>query len=153
LSETQLKPQCLELEITESVTMQNMEFTRKILSELYNLGVAISIDDFGTGYSSLSYLKNFPIHCLKIDKSFVRDLSDDNHDAAITTAIIRLAHGLKLAVVAEGVETEAQRDLLQLLDCQLMQGYLFSRPLSAEDTTKLLRKFKSRRISPSFLVA
>ncbi|MBD2354449.1 EAL domain-containing protein [Tolypothrix sp. FACHB-123] len=153
LAETKLKHQCLELEITESVAMQNMEFTRKILSELYNLGVSISIDDFGTGYCSLSYLKNFPIHCLKIDKSFVRDLSHDNHDAAITTAIIRLAHGLKLAVVAEGVETEAQRNLLQLLDCQLMQGYLFSRPLSAEDTTKFLRKSKSRRMSTSFLVA
>lgn len=153
LKETKLKHQCLELEITESVAMQNVEFTRKILSELYNLGVSISIDDFGTGYCSLSYLKNFPIHCLKIDKSFVRDLSHDNHDAAITTAIVRLAHGLKLAVVAEGVETEAQRNLLQLLDCQLMQGYLFSRPLPAEDVTKLLRKSKSRRISTSFLVA
>lgn len=153
LAETKLNHQCLELEITESVAMQNMEFTRKILSELYNLGVSISIDDFGTGYCSLSYLKNFPIHCLKIDKSFVRDLSHDNHDAAIATAIIRLAHGLKLAVVAEGVETEAQRNLLQILDCQLMQGYLFSRPLSVEDTTKFLRKSKSRRISTSFLVA
>ncbi|WP_244329290.1 EAL domain-containing protein [Tolypothrix sp. PCC 7910] len=153
LSETQLNHKCLELEITESIAMKNVEFTKRILSELHALGVSISIDDFGTGYCSLSYLKNFPIHCLKIDRSFVRDLSDDNHDAAITTAIIALAHGLKLAVVAEGVETEEQRNLLRLLDCELMQGYLFSRPLSAEDTTRLLQKSKSRRLNPSFLVA
>ncbi|BAY24458.1 diguanylate cyclase/phosphodiesterase [Calothrix sp. NIES-2100] len=153
LSETQLKPQSLELEITESIAMQNIEFNQKILSELYDLGVSISIDDFGTGYCSLSYLKNFPINCIKIDKSFIRDLSHDHHDAAITTAIIGLAHGLKLAVVAEGVETEEQRNLLQILDCELMQGYLFSHPLSAQDITALLRKTKSRRISTSFLVA
>lgn len=153
LSATRLNPQCLELEITESIAMENIDFTQKILSELYNLGVSISIDDFGTGYCSLSYLKNFPIHCLKIDKSFVRDLSDDNHDAAITTAIIALAHGLKLAVVAEGVETEEQRNFLRVLDCELMQGYLFSRPLSAEDITGLLQKSKSRRVDASFLVA
>lgn len=153
LSETQLNHKCLELEITESIAMKNVEFTKRILSELHALGVSISMDDFGTGYCSLSYLKNFPIHCLKIDRSFVRDLSDDNHDAAITTAIIALAHGLKLAVVAEGVETEEQRNFLRLLDCELMQGYLFSRPLSAEDTTRLLKKTKSRRMNPSFLVA
>ncbi len=153
LSETKLAPQSLELEITESIAMQNVEFTKKILSELYALGVSISIDDFGTGYCSLSYLKNFPIHGLKIDRSFVRDLSDNNHDAAITTAIIALAHGLKLAVVAEGVETEEQRNLLRVLDCELMQGYLFSRPLSAEDITRLLQKSKSPKVNTSFLVA
>ncbi|MFN6582164.1 MAG: EAL domain-containing protein [Aulosira sp. ZfuVER01] len=153
LSTTQLTPQCLELEITESIAMQNVDFTQKVLSELYALGVSISIDDFGTGYCSLSYLKNFPIHGLKIDKSFIRDLSNDQYDAAITTAIIALAHGLKLAVVAEGVETEEQRNLLQVLDCELMQGYLFSRPLSAEDTTKLLRKSKSCQVNTSFLFA
>jgi EAL domain-containing protein (putative c-di-GMP-specific phosphodiesterase class I) len=153
LSETQLNHKYLELEITESIAMKNVELTKRTLRELHDLGISISIDDFGTGYSSLSYLKNFPIHCLKIDRSFVRDLSDDNHDAAITTAIIALAHGLKLAVVAEGVETEEQRNLLRLLDCELMQGYLFSRPLSVEDTTALLRKSKSRRVNPSFLVA
>ncbi|MBW4645481.1 MAG: EAL domain-containing protein [Goleter apudmare HA4340-LM2] len=153
LSQTKLNHQCLELEITESVAMKNIGLTQTILQELYNMGVSISIDDFGTGYSSLSYLKNFPIHCLKIDKSFVRDLKTGNYDAAIATAIIALAHGLNLAVVAEGVETEEQRNLLQVLNCKLMQGYLFSRPLSAEDTTKLLRKSKSRRFSNSFLVA
>ncbi|MDZ7961640.1 MAG: EAL domain-containing protein [Aulosira sp. DedQUE10] len=153
LSETKLNHQYLELEITESIAMKNVEITKRTLKELHDLGVSISIDDFGTGYCSLSYLKNFPIHCLKIDRSFVRDLSDHNNDAAITTAIIALAHGLKLAVVAEGVETEEQRNLLRLLDCELMQGYLFSRPLSAEDTTTLLRKSKSCRINPSFLVA
>ncbi|OUL17763.1 EAL domain-containing protein [Nostoc sp. 106C] len=153
LSITQLDPRFLELEITESIAMKDVEFTKKVLSELYELGISISIDDFGTGYCSLSYLKNFPIHCLKIDRSFVRDLSNDNHDAAITTAIIALAHGLKLAVVAEGVETEEQRNLLRVLDCELMQGYLFSRPLSAEDTTGLLRESKSCRVNTSFLFA
>ncbi|AFY33759.1 EAL domain-containing protein [Calothrix sp. PCC 7507] len=153
LSETQLNHQCLELEITETVAMKNVSLTQTTLRELSKMGVSISIDDFGTGYCSLSYLKNFPIHCLKIDRSFVRDLRNDNNDAAITTAIIALAHGLNLAVVAEGVETKEQRNLLRILDCELMQGYLFSRPLSVEDTTKLLQKSKSRRFSNSFLVA
>jgi diguanylate cyclase (GGDEF)-like protein len=153
LSETQLSYHCLELEITESIAMQNVNLTQTILQDLHSMGVSISIDDFGTGYSSLSYLKSFPIHCLKIDKSFVRDLRYDNHDAAITTAIIALAHGLNLAVVAEGVETEEQRNLLQILDCELMQGYFFSRPLSTENLTKLLLKSKSRKFSNSFLVA
>ncbi len=153
LSETQLNHQCLELEITESVAMKNVSLTQTTLRELSKMGVSISIDDFGTGYCSLSYLKNFPIHCLKIDRSFVRDLKNDNNDAAITTAIIALAHGLNLAVVAEGVETKEQRNLLRILNCELMQGYLFSRPLSTEDTTKLLQKFKSRRFSNSFSAA
>ncbi|WP_017654139.1 putative bifunctional diguanylate cyclase/phosphodiesterase [Fortiea contorta] len=153
LSETQLNHECLELEITESVAMKNISLTQATLRELHNMGVAISIDDFGTGYSSLSYLKTFPLHGLKIDKSFVRDLRHGNNDVAIATAIIALAHGLNLAVVAEGVETEEQRNLLQILNCELMQGYLFSRPLSVEDTTKLLQKSQSCRCSDSFLVA
>jgi diguanylate cyclase (GGDEF)-like protein len=153
LSETQLNHRCLELEITETVAMKNVGLTQRTLMELHNMGVSISIDDFGTGYCSLSYLKTFPIHCLKIDRSFVRDLRNGNNDAAITTAIIALAHGLNLTVVAEGVETKEQRNLLQILDCQIMQGYLFSRPLTVEDTTKLLQKSKSRRFSNSFLVA
>lgn len=147
LSETKLNPQCLELEITETVAMQNIDFTRKILSELGNMGVTISLDDFGTGYCSLSYLKNFPINALKIDKSFVRDLTNDTNDAAITTAIIALAHALNLTVVVEGVETEEQRNLLRILECELMQGYLFSHPILAEDATELLKKCKSQKVS------
>ncbi|GAX39080.1 diguanylate cyclase/phosphodiesterase [Tolypothrix sp. NIES-4075] len=153
LSETQLNPKYLELEITESIAMHNAEFTEAILHEINNMGVCISIDDFGTGYCSFNYLKKFPIHALKIDKSFVRDLTKDSNDTAIITAIIALAHGLNLAVVAEGVETEEQRNLLGILECELMQGYFFSRPVLAEDATKLLRKSKSRRLNASRLVA
>ncbi|BAZ40766.1 diguanylate cyclase/phosphodiesterase [Calothrix sp. NIES-4101] len=147
LTETGLSPECLELEVTESTAMQNVEFTKEILTELHEMGVSISIDDFGTGYSSLSYLKNFPIQSLKIDRSFVRDLTTSTHDAAITTAIITLAHGLNLAVVAEGVETEEQRNLLRILNCELMQGYLFSGALPAEEATKLLQQYQLRRVS------
>ncbi len=153
LLETNLNPQSLELEITESIAMQNVEFTKAILNKLNNMGVCISIDDFGTGYCSLSYLKNFPLHSLKIDKSFVDDLTKNTNDAAITNAIIALAHGLNLTVVAEGVETEEQRNLLRIQECELMQGYLFSRPVSAKDATKLLRKSKSSRVGISCLVA
>lgn len=147
LSETKLNPQCLELEITETVAMQDVDFTRKILSDLSNMGVCISLDDFGTGYCSLSYLKNFPINALKIDRSFVRDLAKNTNDAAITTAIIALAHALNLTVVVEGVETNEQRNLLRMLECELMQGYLFSHPILAEDATRLLKKCKSQRVS------
>jgi diguanylate cyclase (GGDEF)-like protein/PAS domain S-box-containing protein len=153
LIETQLAPECLEVEITESVTMQNIDLTIDILNQLNLMGVSISIDDFGTGYCSLSYLKNFPIHTLKIDRSFVRDLTTNTQNAAITTAIIALAHGLNLAVVAEGVETEEQRDVLQILKCELMQGHLFSRAVSAEDATQLLQKCKFSIIDDSCLIA
>jgi diguanylate cyclase (GGDEF)-like protein/PAS domain S-box-containing protein len=154
LTETGLAPQCLELEITEGIAMQNMDLTKEILNDLHQMGVSISIDDFGTGYCSLAYLKNFPIHTLKIDKSFVRDLATNTHDAAITTAIIALAHGLNMNVVAEGVETEEQKRLLQVLNCEFMQGFLFSKAVSATEATKLLRKYKWQRVNNHpFLVA
>ncbi|BAZ28146.1 diguanylate cyclase/phosphodiesterase [Cylindrospermum sp. NIES-4074] len=146
LSETQLNPQSLDLEVTETLAMENIAFTRKVLTELGNMGISISLDDFGTGYCSLNYLKNFPIHTLKIDRSFVCDLTNDNNDAAIITAIIALAHALNLTVVAEGVETEEQRNLLRILECELMQGYLFSHPLSVEDATRLLKNCQSQRV-------
>ncbi|MBD2386845.1 putative bifunctional diguanylate cyclase/phosphodiesterase [Cylindrospermum sp. FACHB-282] len=147
LSETKLNPQYLDLEITETIAMQDVDFTRKILNDLGNMGVSISLDDFGTGYSSLSYLKNFPVHALKIDKSFVCNLTSNSNDAAITTAIISLANALNLKVVVEGVETEEQRNLLRILKCEFMQGYFFSRPVLAEDATTLLKKSKSQRVS------
>nr|WP_071188369.1 EAL domain-containing protein [Trichormus sp. NMC-1] len=152
LSETKLKTQYLELELTETAAMQDVELTKKILSELGDIGITISIDDFGTGYSSLSYLKDFPIHALKIDRSFVRNLANSNSDTAIITAIIALANELNLAVVAEGVETEEQFDLLRILDCEVMQGYLFSYPLSAEDATIMLKEYQPKRVRNSFLV-
>jgi diguanylate cyclase (GGDEF)-like protein/PAS domain S-box-containing protein len=131
--------ECLDLEITESYAMQNADSTIHTLRELKALGVAISIDDFGIGYSSLSYLKRFPIDTLKIDRSFVRDIASDPDDAAIVTAVIAMAHSLKLKVVAEGVETEAQRAFLLGCGCDRVQGFLFAPPLPAADCEKLLR--------------
>jgi EAL domain-containing protein (putative c-di-GMP-specific phosphodiesterase class I) len=138
LNKAGLNPTCLDLEITESILMENAPSTRKILQELKLMGVQISIDDFGTGYSSLSYLKHFPIDRLKIDRSFVHDVNYDTDDAAIAESIIALGHSLRIKVLAEGVETKEQLNFLQELHCDEMQGYYFSRPLSLEDFTELL---------------
>ncbi len=131
---------CLEVELTESLVMKDMEGTIGVLQMLHDMGIKISIDDFGTGYSSLSYLKGFPIDTLKIDQSFVRNLSSDEDDVAIVTAIIALGHGLKLRVIAEGVETVEQLACLREMKCDEMQGYLFSKPVSAENVTRLLQQ-------------
>ena len=139
LGETGLDPACLELELTESLVMQDVEKTIATLSKLKAMGIKLSIDDFGTGYSSLSYLKRFPIDTLKIDQSFVRDITTDPDDAAIAKTIISMAHDMQLRVIAEGVETEAQKSFLQQRHCDEMQGYLFSRPLPAEMFETLLR--------------
>ena len=141
LQETKLSPEFLELEITETTFMQNVESARAMLNELQAMGVHISMDDFGTGYSSLSYLKKFPFDKLKIDQSFVRDLKPDSQDTAILSAIVSLGQGLNLRIVAEGVETSEQQQLLKGLDCREMQGYLFSRPLGAEDATNFLQNY------------
>ena len=140
LKETGLDARWLELEITESIAMQNADYTIIILRDLKEMGIQISMDDFGTGYSSLSYLKKFPIDTLKIDQSFVRDLSTDANDAAIANAIIVLAHSLKLKVVAEGVETAEQKAFLKEHDCDKTQGYLFSNPVPAALFENLIRQ-------------
>jgi len=137
LEETQLDPSYLELEITESVTMDDTKLAKTILTELNKMGIALSMDDFGTGYSSLGYLKQFPFQTLKIDRSFVKDLHLNPQDIAIVNAVIALGQGLKLNVVAEGVETEKLRDLLKNLGCEYIQGYLFSEPVPAEEAIKL----------------
>ena len=129
----------LELEITEGTLVEQGGATTKMLAALRALGIRLAVDDFGTGYSSLSYLRHFPIDTLKIDRSFVHDIPEDATDRAITTAIIVLAQSLKLNVVAEGIETAAQRDFLQGLGCRAMQGFWFSKPLPAEDITHLLK--------------
>jgi diguanylate cyclase (GGDEF)-like protein len=138
LRESGLGPQYLELELTESIIMKSTDATVTTLRRLDALGTKISVDDFGTGYSSLSYLKRFPVSTLKIDRSFIHDLITDPDDKAIVKAIITLAHSLKLAVVAEGVETQEQLNFLQALQCDQVQGNLFSQPLGAEETTRML---------------
>lgn len=138
LDETQLAPQHLELEVTESSIVQNPEFAASVLARLKGMGVKISIDDFGTGYSSLASLKRLPIDALKIDQSFVRDATINPDDAALVMAIITLAHNLRLKVIAEGVETEEQLRFLHLLRCNEIQGDLFSKPLPADSLVRLL---------------
>jgi diguanylate cyclase (GGDEF)-like protein len=133
LRETGLAPTLLELELTEGMLMHQAEDTVYTLARLDEMGVRLAIDDFGTGYSSLSYLKRFPIHTLKIDRSFVQDIGTDPDDAAIVTAIVAMARGLSLSVTAEGVETEQQAAFLRSLSCDLAQGYHFGRPLPETD--------------------
>ncbi len=140
LQETGLDPQYLGLEITETIAMKNADYTISALNELKKMHVHLSLDDFGTGYSSLSYLKRFPLETLKIDRSFVRDITTDPNDAAIVNAVVALAHSLKLDVVAEGVETEGQLSFLKSHDCDHVQGYIFSHPLSEENFIKTLRQ-------------
>jgi EAL domain-containing protein (putative c-di-GMP-specific phosphodiesterase class I) len=142
LNESGLAPHHLELELTESSIMQSEEFAANVLTRWRNMGISISIDDFGTGVSSLASLKRLPIGALKIDQSFVRDATTDPDDAAIVMAIITLAHNLRLRVVAEGVETEEQLRFLQLLRCDEIQGYFFSKPLSAETLVSLFDSAK-----------
>ena len=142
LAETGMEAQSLEIELTESLVMADVERAISILRGLKAIGVHLSIDDFGTGYSSLSYLKRFPIDVLKIDQSFVRDIAIDPDDAAIAVAIISLAHNLRLQVIAEGVETEAQMLYLRRNGCDAMQGYYFSRPLPAAEFELLMLEDK-----------
>ena len=128
----------LELELTESMLMDDPKATVSTLRQLKSSGIHLSIDDFGTGYSSLSYLKRFPIDALKIDRSFVKDITTDPDDAAISTAIILLGHSLRLTVVAEGVETESQLDFLRALKCNEVQGFLFSPPVPPDRAEEFL---------------
>jgi diguanylate cyclase (GGDEF)-like protein len=138
LSDSGLEPRYLELELTESIVMKNPEQTRDILESLRKIGILTSIDDFGTGYSSLSQLKHFPFDKLKIDKSFVDELTHNLDDAAIVSIIIAIARSFKLRVIAEGVETEEQLQHLQSSGCDEIQGYFFSRPVPADVAARLL---------------
>ncbi len=143
LDETGLEAQFLDIELTESLVMTDVEFAIGVLRELKALGVHLSIDDFGTGYSSLSYLKRFPIDVLKIDRSFVRDITVNSDDAAIVHSIISLAHNLRLKVIAEGVESEDQLAYLWQHGCDQIQGYYFSRPLAPRAFERFLKQGKS----------
>lgn len=146
LKETGMDPKHLELEITESIAMQNMEYTVQVLNTLIAMGINISLDDFGTGYSSLNYLKKLPINILKIDKSFVKDITQSSDEAAIAKAIISMGHSLKLEIVAEGVETDEQFQFLKYYACDRAQGYLFSKPVPEEELERMLEEQKSFRV-------
>jgi len=139
LKETGLEACYLDLELTEGVLMHNAKSTSSVLQALKRMGVHLAVDDFGTGYSSLSYLRQFPIDVLKIDQSFVRQISEDPNDSAIVRAIIDMGKNLKLRVIAEGIETQEQLALLQTWNCSEGQGYLFSRPVPAAQFAQLLQ--------------
>jgi EAL domain-containing protein (putative c-di-GMP-specific phosphodiesterase class I) len=139
LAQTGFDAQLLEIELTESMLIEDSEAVLRILHELGGMGVRVAIDDFGTGHSSLSYLKRFDIDTLKIDRAFVRDIPHDAEDCAIVRAVIALAHGLGLKAVAEGVETEAQLDFLASHGCEEAQGFWLSRPLPAPELAAWLR--------------
>ncbi len=137
----------IELELTESVIMDNSNNTIETLQKIKNLGCSLAIDDFGTGYSSLSYLKQFPLDALKIDKSFIKDIRSDPNDVAIIQAIIVMAHALDLKVIAEGVESSSQSEFLLQNECDIIQGYLLSKPISAEEITTLLLSYNKAQIT------
>lgn len=152
IDETEIEPSHLELEMTESTILKNENYALNTLCRLRNLGIKISIDDFGTGYSSLSYLKQLPLDILKIDKSFVRDITNSPDDASLVMTIISLAHNLGLKVVAEGVETEEQLRFLHLLRCDEWQGFLYSKPVPAEEFKELLDANRQQQpAAPDFL--
>ena len=138
LEETRLDPSYLELELTETVLMQHAESSALVLRTLKSIGVRLAVDDFGTGYSSLSYLKRFPIDSLKIDQSFVHDITTDADDATIVSAVITMAKSLRQCVIAEGVETEEQMTFLLARGCDEAQGYYFSKPVAPSEFVKLL---------------
>jgi EAL domain-containing protein (putative c-di-GMP-specific phosphodiesterase class I) len=143
IQEAGLAPRLLELELTEQAFVHDRQTVIAMTHELHSAGVHVSIDDFGTGYSSLSYVKQFPVDTLKIDRMFIRDVFRDSKNSVITPAIIQMAHSLGLKVVAEGVETEAELEFLKLHECDMMQGFLFSRPLPAKDFAPLLLSGKT----------
>ena len=135
-----INPHHLKLEITESMLIDNIDYVVSTMSELNKIGVRFELDDFGTGYSSLQYLKQLPIYRLKIDQSFVRDIITDRSDKALVLAIIKIAHSLDYQVIAEGVETEEQRQWLMDNGCLQYQGYLFSKPLPIDELETLIKK-------------
>ena len=151
LKSTGLAPTLLELELTEGVVMQNAVATQKSLLALRALGVQITLDDFGTGYSSLTYLKRMPLSCLKVDQNFIAGLPTDLQDYAIVAAILAMARGLGLRVIAEGIETVEQSQMLKQMGCNALQGYYFSRPVPTVEIDALLAC--NQPLQPSSLMA
>jgi len=140
IKESGINAKFLELEITESIALQDIDYTITIIEKLKDLGVVFSLDDFGTGYSSMSYLKKLPVSNLKIDKSFLDTVLDSKSDQSIVKTIINLAQTLDLSVIAEGVEKSEQGRFLKEAKCDKAQGYLYSKPLSKDDVDKLLQQ-------------
>jgi len=153
LDSTHIDPSCLELEITEGVMMENTQKAITVLQRLRGLGLKLSIDDFGTGYSSLTYLKRLPIHKLKIDQSFVRQMAQGTGDAAIVQAVIALGRNLGLSVIAEGVEDAGQRALLHQWGCDEIQGYFYGRPVPAREAARFLREQEPLSVVPTLAAA
>jgi EAL domain-containing protein (putative c-di-GMP-specific phosphodiesterase class I) len=148
MRETRIAPQCLELEITESLLIEANDGVAAMFDEIHALGITLGLDDFGTGYSSLAYLKRFPMRTVKIDRTFVTDLSADGGSGAIASAIIAMAHALQRRVVAEGVETERQAAILARLGCDHIQGFYYSRPLTVPMLAEFVRQAASRGPRP-----
>jgi EAL domain-containing protein (putative c-di-GMP-specific phosphodiesterase class I) len=142
LKETDLDPKYLEIEITESVVMENLDTTIEKFNELKKLNIAIAVDDFGTGYSSISYLKLFPIDILKIDRSFIKEIPFASNDKAIVKAIISLGHGLNLKIIAEGIETREQLEFIKTAGCDYAQGFFFNPPMSQKKIEETLLNLK-----------
>jgi EAL domain-containing protein (putative c-di-GMP-specific phosphodiesterase class I) len=140
LLEYSLSPNHLEIELTEATVMEDISEAIAIMKEIKDLGITLAMDDFGTGYSSLSYLKKLPFDTLKVDMSFIKDMDESEINTSIVKTIIELAHTLKLQVVAEGVETKSQAVALREMGCDVMQGYLFSKPLDNDDIAVLLKR-------------
>lgn len=140
IQHTELDPHYLDIELTESILIRNIDTAVKTLSKIKKMGVRISIDDFGTGYSSLSYLKRFPIDVVKIDRSFVNDITENTDDSAIAGAVVAMSHAMNMRVVAEGIETQAQLDHLASIGCDEMQGFFISKPIPADEFEAFLRK-------------
>jgi EAL domain-containing protein (putative c-di-GMP-specific phosphodiesterase class I) len=149
LHEYQLPPQSLKLEITESAVMDNPGLAPSILEQIKALGVQLYLDDFGTGYSSLNCLHRFPIDALKVDRSFIDNVAERRDYSAVVHAIVELAHNLNIKLVAEGIENSDQSIMLQALECDLAQGYFFSRPLTASDATDFLANWQSSAMAIS----
>ena len=140
LNQYSISPASFEIELTESIFLHDEQNASATLSSIRNMGVKVSLDDFGTGYSSLAYLRKFPVDILKIDRSFINEISQSNDGEEVITAIIHMSHAMNLKVVAEGVETEAQLRFLQNQNCDYMQGYYFYKPMSSDEVSTLLHR-------------
>jgi EAL domain-containing protein (putative c-di-GMP-specific phosphodiesterase class I) len=152
LEESGLPGDRLELEVTETLLMDNRQEALRILNELKDLGVHVSMDDFGTGYSALSYLQCFPFEKIKIDRCFVTDLASNPHNASIVRAVAAMGRSLKMRVVAEGVETDHEAELLKGLDCDEMQGHLIARPMDSSDVQAFLESYETSKEKPISLL-